>query len=89
MFDRPDWHLRARCRGDMFTKEFGYNFFPERGDSKKVSIRARKFCEGCEVIDECLHYALRNNITEGVWGGTIANDRRELRKTHGYYEPPT
>lgn len=73
----------------MVTKELGYEFFPQRGDSKKITMRARKFCQGCEVIDDCLHYALKNNINYGVWGGTVENDRRELRKTYGYYVPPS
>ena len=26
-------------------------------------------CLTCPVGDECLDYAVRNNLTEGVWGG--------------------
>lgn len=50
-------------------------FFPERGES---ATRAKRVCEGCPVIQQCLKYALDNNITDGVWGGRSSNERRDL-----------
>lgn len=50
-------------------------FFPERGESPK---QARKVCQGCEVKDECLDYAIRNKERFGVWGGLSERERAKL-----------
>jgi len=34
----------------------------------------------CAVRDECLRYAVVNNITDGVWGGTTSKEREKLKK---------
>ena len=40
--------------------------------------RAKSFCESCPVRDECLSYALASEQSHGIWGGTTAEERREL-----------
>ena len=35
----------------------------------------KKFCIGCKIIDECLDYAIRNDVS-GVWGGTTTRERK-------------
>jgi WhiB family redox-sensing transcriptional regulator len=52
-------------------------FFPPRGGSSKGP---RALCSMCTVRVECLTYALRNNETYGIWGGTSDVQRRKLRK---------
>jgi hypothetical protein len=42
----------------------------------------KKFCIGCKIIDECLDYAIRNDVS-GVWGGTTKQDRERTRKKLG------
>lgn len=42
----------------------------------------KKFCIGCKIIDECLDYAIRNDVS-GVWGGTTKQDRERRRKKLG------
>ena len=41
---------------------------------------AKRLCEGCPVIDQCLELELRNAgmSTTGVWGATCEDDRRAL-----------
>lgn len=52
-------------------------FFPEKGGS---TAPATSVCRGCEVRDECLEYALSNDIRHGIWGGMSDNDRRKISR---------
>lgn len=69
-----DWRDRALCTEvDMDL------FFPESFDYWG-SVAAKRICAGCEVKAECLDFALRKHITQGIWGGTSERERRKLRK---------
>ena len=50
-------------------------FFPNDGAGVIV---AQKLCAECPVTDPCREYALANNITHGVWGGTSERQRRRM-----------
>lgn len=50
-------------------------FFPIKGSSPR---QAKKICAGCEVRNQCLQYALDNDIQFGVWGGLTAAERQHL-----------
>ena len=66
------WVKNAACAGMDPSV-----FFPEDG----VGVReAKVFCQGCEVWQECLEYALLNRITNGVWGGTSERQRARILK---------
>lgn len=52
-------------------------FFPHDGVGVE---KAKKVCEGCPVLDQCLEYALRNRIEHGVWGGCSERQRRRILK---------
>lgn len=52
-------------------------FFPSDGVGVDV---ARRVCDGCPVLSECLEYALENRIDHGVWGGTSERERRRIQK---------
>lgn len=70
--NRPyDWRDEALC-AQVDTDLF----FPDDGGP----IRApKRICAACPVRRECLEYALANNITEGIWGGTTRDERRALK----------
>ncbi len=69
---RPTWHARAACRGTSPAP-----FFPASG----VNVdRARAICATCPVIDACLSCAMADENIRGVWGGTTALERRQLRR---------
>ena len=55
-------------------------FFPEKGGSTRP---AKQVCAGCEVRDECLEYALRNDERFGIWGGLSERERRALKRQRG------
>ena len=74
--DRETWFKKAACTGHTSV------FFPEvsRGQAaRKFYRKAISICEECSVIQECLEYSLRENLTEfGVFGGKMPNARRVL-----------
>lgn len=40
---------------------------------------AKKLCQTCPVMMQCAEHAIRFNIPDGVWGGTSAGERKQLR----------
>lgn len=72
---QPSWAADAACREHPEV-----NFYPERGESLTP---ARAVCARCLVRDECLIEALETPAHEdhGVWGGTSAKERREMRRS--------
>lgn len=58
----------------------GDNWFAsERGRSAEFQL-ARRLCFSCPVREECLEFAVNNNIREGVWGGLSPRQRAALRR---------
>lgn len=52
-------------------------FFPDKGGSTR---EAKRICQGCEVKDECLEYAMNNDERFGIWGGLSERERRRLKR---------
>jgi WhiB family redox-sensing transcriptional regulator len=79
LLERPAWHRSARCA----VKSVGLDvFFPRQGQSLEP---ARGICAGCPVKSECLAAALEvaTVYDSGVWGGTSAKQRKQLRREVG------
>ena len=55
-------------------------FFPEVGHQ---ADRGKEICRSCTVRQECLNYALRHRIKEGIWGGMNERERRKVLKQRG------
>jgi WhiB family redox-sensing transcriptional regulator len=70
---QPDWKLDGLC--NQVGVEW---FYPEKGENATV---AKKVCNRCPVIAECLAYALENDEQHGVWGGKSSTQRKRLRPT--------
>ncbi len=71
MDDRPDWQHYGACRGEdveLFIPNLGGNF-----------NRARELCRGCTVRLDCLDFALADEDSVGMWGGTTAPERKQMR----------
>ncbi|TXG92590.1 WhiB family transcriptional regulator [Rhodococcus rhodnii] len=66
------WQERALC-----AQTDPEAFFPEKGGSTR---EAKRICQGCEVRDECLDYALANDERFGIWGGLSERERRRLKR---------
>ena len=73
-----DWRYRARCRT-------GYDpntWFPAgmTGPFALQTEHAKSICRHCPVVQECRAFALETRQTDGVWGGTDADERRRILK---------
>jgi WhiB family transcriptional regulator, redox-sensing transcriptional regulator len=73
--DTPDqiaWMAHALCRGTNPDR-----YFPSDG----VGVEAvQRICVDCPVRVDCLEYALRHGIDQGVWGGASERQRRRIRR---------
>lgn len=55
-------------------------FFPNKGQNDFIQ-QARWVCSRCDIKQKCLDYALEDQDTKGIWGGTTEIERlRMLRK---------
>jgi WhiB family redox-sensing transcriptional regulator len=73
----PDWSdaLCAQVDPELF--------FPKaEGNQRLVIESAKAICKECDLITECLTYALKHKY-EGIWGGTTVMERQAMRKKAG------
>lgn len=64
-------------------------WFPET-NTRQTKINVKKavvICKSCELIHQCLEYALQNE-THGVWGGMKEMEREAYRRLHGIMLSP-
>lgn len=75
-----DWRQRAAC-----IDEDPELFFPvgTTGPALDQLERAKAVCRRCQVVDQCLEWALSTNQDAGVWGGMSEEERRSLRRARG------
>ncbi|MEU5365441.1 WhiB family transcriptional regulator [Streptomyces sp. NPDC005925] len=73
-----EWLRRAACVGE--DPEL---FFPvgTSGPALRDVDAAKRVCARCEVITECLTFALNSGQTSGVWGGTCEEERSDMLRT--------
>src|SRR5580704_2099288 len=71
-----NWREDAAC-GDADPDLF----FPigTTGNALRRIDEAKRICRRCPAQLQCLAWALENGITDGVWGGTTADERRAIR----------
>lgn len=67
-----DWLAQARCQ------DRDAEIFFVRGAAK--ARRAQNICGSCTVRQECLEYAMSEEIEFGVWGGLTERQRRALAR---------
>lgn len=65
------WREKALCA----QIDVGDVFFPEKGGLTKP---AKWICSRCEVVNECLQWALDRDERYGVYGGLSAKERARL-----------
>jgi WhiB family redox-sensing transcriptional regulator len=77
----PDvsWQDRAACR-DMETLLFFGRDGEPRQEREIREAAARAVCASCPVRRRCLDYALKNSVTQGIWGGLNQEERTRERR---------
>jgi len=70
--ERAYWMRHGLCRGAD-----GYDFFPQ-SMTTTAAARAVSLCNSCPVQEDCLRYAMVNDIEYGIWGGLSPRARREI-----------
>ena len=74
LFNNEPWVHGALC-----TQVDPEMFYPNKHD-RGVAYDAKRVCQQCPVIAECLEYALARNEEHGVWGGTTRKERQQIRR---------
>jgi hypothetical protein len=55
------------------------DWFPASGrGAAEATARAKVICRSCLCQAECLAFAIREGITDGLWGGASPGERRKL-----------
>ena len=68
-----DWRSLAACRG-MDPNDF----HPDKGHSV-TATRAKAVCAACPVREDCLRFAMGNDICVGIYGGLAPRERGAMR----------
>ena len=73
------WLNQARC-----LNEDPELFFPvgNTGPALEQIEAAKGICRQCDVVSQCLEYAIRENQDTGVWGGMSEDERRALKRRY-------
>lgn len=53
-------------------------FFPNATTERDGIDQARRYCWRCTVQDECLDYALKYQIKDGIFAGLLPDQRRSI-----------
>lgn len=69
-----EWMARGACQGHLQPELW----WPETSDPA-LAQHALAICGTCDVVDDCLEYAMTNNETAGIWGGTTPVMRQFIR----------
>ena len=72
-----NWHEDAACRDadpDLFVP------IGTTGPALRQAREAIRICRTCPIQVRCLAWALEQGVTDGVWGGTTAEQRRAIRR---------
>ena len=76
------WMSRGLCAEEASSDQsIAEMFFPDPGGFRDAAD-ARAICRRCEVQVDCLRFAMEQAV-EGIWGGTTAKQRQEMRRNAG------
>lgn len=68
------WMRDALCTEPRYDPDA---WFPRKGGTSVAKI----VCQQCVVRSACLAYAIREDIRDGIWGGTSPHERKELARS--------
>lgn len=73
-FPRVGWRDDAKCRNEDHGRFFG-----------RDSIRTKRYCETCPVTEDCLAFAVKNEMETiggrfGLYGGMLPHERSRFAR---------
>ena len=70
------WMLQANCA----------KIDPEIFFERENASVAKRICRGCDVLNDCLAYALCSEVDlHGIWGGTTSFERHRIKNFDLYF----
>ena len=66
-------------------------FFPSQPHALPIIAEAQAYCWRCPVSDQCMEYALKYQIKDGIFAGLLPEQRRSIlrrRSREGVSERP-
>lgn len=73
-----DWRAAGAC----LTADPDLFFPIAVGTAANTQVsRALRICDGCQVKQQCLDFAMRTGEANGIWGGTTPDERIRARRT--------
>jgi len=73
---REPWRHQAACK----DQDPEYWFPVDAPGRTPAHRRAISICQSCPVQAKCLTWALDNHEFYGIWGGTTARQRADMRR---------
>jgi WhiB family transcriptional regulator, redox-sensing transcriptional regulator len=76
-------YRQARCARSCLDPDEWFPLTADVARAREQAARAIAICAGCPVRADCLELSLRHSFgigAHGVWGGLVAEERRELRR---------
>ena len=73
---------RTHWREDTACRDAGPDLFfliGTTGVALGQIEEAKQICRTCPAQVQCLAWVLENGVADGVWGGTIPDERRVIR----------
>lgn len=70
-----DWRKRSACR-DVDPELF--HPVGNKGPARLQTVQAKAVCGGCDVVADCLAWAVQTAVTDGIIGGTTPAERKPL-----------
>lgn len=80
MIKGEEWKEQANCLDLDFN-----DFFDNYEESNEVQLRVDRTCANCVVRNQCLEWAIENNLEGGVFGRKFiaqGNKKRKRRKSN-------
>jgi WhiB family redox-sensing transcriptional regulator len=83
-------HKAIEEEGDVPCQQVPHIFYPE--DQPKWNDRhfetreAKAICGTCPVLKECFTYGVVSAQPYGIWGGTSAEDRKDMKSKRRKYK---
>jgi len=74
----------AKCATGLVDPDLWFPESKPRNSFERLEAEstAIEVCSGCPYQDQCLRFAIDNEIRDGIWGGVVSEQRNKLIGLH-------